>query len=210
MEYNCITCHDELPPDYINRGECESCENLRVAVKKVSIETVCKIYMEIFCEVINNKVSIDTKPNNIIDGHSTNFIQTSGDKDALNLDSQDRRYAIVGKDEFYDEDFFIKIFEKQLELQTAMGYPLGQGEAGFKEAILALIVEATEALGEVNWKPWKQTRKEVDHHKLATEMTDILQFWVNAALIMNLTPDDLMQALTFKWEVNKKRIEEGY
>ncbi len=92
----------------------------------------------------------------------------------------------------------------------AMGNPLGMGEAGFKEAILALIVESTEALCETNWKPWKKTHKEVNRQSLATEMTDILQFWVNAALTMELTPEILEQALRGKWKINKQRIKDGY
>jgi len=104
----------------------------------------------------------------------------------------------------------VELLAKQAALQAKMGYPTGHGEHGVKENMLALMVEATEVLNEINWKPWKKTLKEVDPTRLATELTDILQFWANAALAAGLTPQALTAALRAKWVENHRRVEEGY
>lgn len=94
-------------------------------------------------------------------------------------------------------------------LNDSMGYPSGVGEKGVKENMLALIVEATEVLDEINWKPWKKNKKEVNREKFITEMTDILQFWSNAATVMNVSIEEISNSLRNKWLVNIKRIENG-
>ena len=101
-----------------------------------------------------------------------------------------------------------ELLETQKALQAAMGNPTGYGEAGLKENLLQAIVEVVEALRETNFKPWKAKRIEVDRVKLATELTDILQFWANAALAMDLKPDELSGALRAKWLVNRERINQ--
>jgi hypothetical protein len=100
-----------------------------------------------------------------------------------------------------------EILYQQARLQARMGWPTGRGETGCKENLLHVMVEATEALREINFKPWKAKQKEVDRLALATELTDILQFWANAALAMGLTEEQLSQALRAKWQVNHQRID---
>jgi len=102
-----------------------------------------------------------------------------------------------------------ELFAVQETLQDRMGWPTYLGEAGLKENLLHVIVETTEALAEINFKPWKATKKEVDRQALATELTDILQFWANACLAMGFTPGEISQALRSKWEVNRARIASG-
>lgn len=71
--------------------------------------------------------------------------------------------------------------EQQKSLQKHLGYPMGGDmEGAIKENILALIVEATEVLNEINWKPWKKEKREIDRDALLTELVDVLQFWANA------------------------------
>jgi len=103
-----------------------------------------------------------------------------------------------------------KIFAKQYELQRLMEFPMGEGQKGTKESILAIIVECTEVLDEINWKPWRKTRKTVDHDKLRTEITDILQFWVNCCFACGITPKDVMESLEAKWKINYERVDKGY
>ena len=100
-----------------------------------------------------------------------------------------------------------EVLKVQQALQARMGNPIGFGEVGVKENLLHVMVEAVEALREINFKPWKTSHREVDRHKLATELTDILQFWANAALAFGLTAEELEQALRLKWEVNQQRID---
>jgi len=102
-----------------------------------------------------------------------------------------------------------ELLTTQFELQKRMGNPTGAGEEGVKENLLHVIVETTEAMQEINFKPWKTKKIEVNRAALATEMTDILQFWANAALAYGLTPMELTDALRKKWEVNNGRIADG-
>jgi dimeric dUTPase (all-alpha-NTP-PPase superfamily) len=97
----------------------------------------------------------------------------------------------------------------QETLQARMDYPCGLGEVGAKENLLHVVVEVAEALNELNFKPWKAQLKFVDRQALATELTDILQFWANAALAMGFTAEELTDALRAKWEVNVGRIQAG-
>jgi hypothetical protein len=135
------------------------------------------------------------------------FVQGSGftKKEAeqiaflLNLDN-DVGYNIL---DLYE------LLETQRTLQHYMGQPTGTDEAGLKENLLHVMVETCEALAETNFKPWKTTKKEVDRKALATELTDILQFWANAAIAMQFTPEELTEALRTKWKVNHDRIENG-
>lgn len=101
-----------------------------------------------------------------------------------------------------------ELLETQHKLQAAMGNPTGFGEAGLKENLLQAIVEVVEALRETNFKPWKTKVIAVDRVKLATELTDILQFWANASLAMGITPEELSNALRDKWQVNQQRIKD--
>jgi len=102
-----------------------------------------------------------------------------------------------------------ELLETQRKLQARMGNPTGLGEPGVKENLLHAIVETVEALREINFKPWKAKTFEVDRKKLATELTDVLQFWANAALAMDITPEELTEALRAKWQVNHQRIDDG-
>lgn len=102
------------------------------------------------------------------------------------------------------------IFNTQSNLQALMDWPGGIGQAGTKEMLLGAMVECTEALDEINWKPWKaHIPKDYDKEKFTTELTDIIQFVINAALCMNLTAEDLTIALQVKWVENYARIKEG-
>ena len=101
-----------------------------------------------------------------------------------------------------------ELLHTQKALQASMGNPTGFGEAGLKENLLQAIVEVVEALRETNFKPWKTKHIVVDRQKLATELTDILQFWANAALAMDIGPEELTEALRAKWLVNRERINQ--
>lgn len=103
-----------------------------------------------------------------------------------------------------------ELFMAQADLQAALGWSTDRGEPGVRLNLLAVVNEAMEALDEVNWKPWKKTLKPVDRTALATELTDLLQFWVNACLAAGLGPADVTAALRAKWKVNHQRLKGGY
>jgi hypothetical protein len=102
-----------------------------------------------------------------------------------------------------------ELLKTQQLLQHLMAQPGGIGEAGMKENLLHVIVETVEALQETNFKPWKAVGKEVNRQALAMELTDILQFWANAALAMGFTAQELSDALRRKWSINYERINNG-
>lgn len=102
-----------------------------------------------------------------------------------------------------------ELLAAQARLQLRMGHPTGVGEAGVKESLLHVMVEAVEALREINFKPWKAKKFSVNRVTLATELTDILQFWANAAIAMGFTAEELTDALRAKWGVNDQRIKDG-
>lgn len=101
-----------------------------------------------------------------------------------------------------------ELFNTQYRLQERLGWPNGHGEAGLKENLLHAMIEAVEALRETNYKPHSKNRRVVDQQALATELTDILQFWANAAIAMGLMPEALTAALRAKWQVNYQRADE--
>lgn len=111
------------------------------------------------------------------------------------------------------EDRLAIIFENQAYLQERMGNPMGTGEEAVYHNIMGIISETQEVLAEINWKRWKEdypNYKEVDRDKLLIELTDILQFWVNACQVMGFDASDVFAALAGKWRVNHARISEKY
>ena len=111
------------------------------------------------------------------------------------------------------QDRLNTIFENQRLLQSCMGNPMGAGQEGVYHNIMGIINETQEVLDEINWKRWKKdfpAYKKVDMDKLLVELTDILQFWVNACQAMGFSDDDVFAALTGKWEINHDRIKENY
>jgi len=72
-----------------------------------------------------------------------------------------------------------------------------------------LIVEATEVLDEINWKPWKKTTKRINHQKLREEIIDILQFWGNIVNSAGFTAEEMEREYARKYQICLKRIEEN-
>lgn len=98
------------------------------------------------------------------------------------------------------------MLDSQRALQEAMGSPMGTGDAAIKENLFALIVEVTEALDEINWKPWRARDKIIDREKLAEELVDVLQFWLNAASAAGLTAPKIAETYYRKLRVCHERI----
>lgn len=105
-----------------------------------------------------------------------------------------------------------ELLTKQAELQVLMGLSLElrSGEKAVKESILACAAELFEVLNEINWKPWKKTKKPVDEEKLKSELVDVLQFWANAVNAAGFSPEEMEEALKIKWQINERRVEDGY
>lgn len=75
-----------------------------------------------------------------------------------------------------------------------------------KNNMLALIVEATEVLNEVHWKPWHSCIKEINIDNLKEEIVDCLLFVFNAAHEANIKPNELALLVCQKQDKNMKRF----
>ena len=108
---------------------------------------------------------------------------------------------------------FQEFFNEQQVLMERMGWPGGTGQEGLRNHFLAAQVEIVEALMETNWKPWKPDYLfPIDNDAracLGTEITDAMQFLVNAALCMGFTAEDLSDGLRAKLIVNHQRTDDG-
>jgi len=72
--------------------------------------------------------------------------------------------------------------------------------------MLALIVEATEVLETVHWKPWHRIIKETDTKALREEIADCLLFVYNAAYEAGLDPKELAIIAACKQARNTERF----
>jgi hypothetical protein len=114
------------------------------------------------------------------------------------------------------EDPMTELFRRQLDLQRQTGsYPPAmtpdQRMRYVKDMILACEDELHEALQETEWKPWSTAPPGFkDRDKFAGEIRDALQFVINLLLAADVTPSELGAMLSAKWDVNHRRVEEGY
>jgi len=76
--------------------------------------------------------------------------------------------------------------------------------------IVALQVELVEVLNELNWKPWKRTRKDVDMAKLKDELADCLHFLLELFIIAGVSANQAYELYWDKMQVNLKRQAGGY
>lgn len=79
--------------------------------------------------------------------------------------------------------------------------------------VLAAIVELTEFIQELNWKPWKQINKEVDYDKVVSEFADVLAF-IGTLLVlldsMGVDPQQVAAAYIEKELINVERFTTDY
>lgn len=98
----------------------------------------------------------------------------------------------------------------QRALQLLLGEPMGRGEEAMKENILALIVEASELLNELNWKVWKQKTKPIDRDKILGELADIMKFYCNLLNIVGVTEEEFDTTWRATEHKVKTRYHNGY
>ena len=103
-----------------------------------------------------------------------------------------------------------ELLEQQNVTQLLMGRPMGEGEAAAKENILALIVEASEVLEELNWKPWRVQNKKVDRQQVVYEVVDTMKFLLNIMNELDISAEDFEQAWYEKSTIVNKRIRDDY
>jgi hypothetical protein len=114
-------------------------------------------------------------------------------------------------------DMLVTLFERQLELQrSAFGVdpsalPLEDRVAYIDYNMTALIQEIAEARDEIAWKPWADDHLGfINEPECRGEMVDVLHFFVNIMLALDVTPDVLLHLYLDKRAVNAARQAEGY
>jgi NTP pyrophosphatase (non-canonical NTP hydrolase) len=86
----------------------------------------------------------------------------------------------------------------------------------FRTYSLATMVEISELVQEFNWKPWKNSTKQLDLPKIADEFADVLAFLGILVVYMQrvgVTPRMIADAYANKTKINVRRLMgeiEGY
>jgi dimeric dUTPase (all-alpha-NTP-PPase superfamily) len=100
--------------------------------------------------------------------------------------------------------------KRQENLQNLIGNPMNYGETAIKENILALIVELTEVLNEINWKNWKASNKVVDKDLLHAEIADCYLFLFNITNASELSHEKLKNLIFSKQNSTLNRFNNKY
>lgn len=75
----------------------------------------------------------------------------------------------------------------------------------------ALIIELSEFMAEIQWKPWAGSRGDVLNRTLAVkELVDVAHFLANLAVALGVTDEEWEGLYRAKQEVNARRQIEGY
>lgn len=76
--------------------------------------------------------------------------------------------------------------------------------------VLALLSELDEVLLQLNWKPWKKTKKKIDLEELKYEFIDIFTFTLSLMIAWGMTEKEFYQYFMAKNKENMDRIKRGY
>lgn len=117
-----------------------------------------------------------------------------------------------------------EMFKKQAELMTRLGLkvrtnkdlvllkPEEQQELTEETVVLAFALqdEVHEFVRELNWKPWKQTKKEVNVEAVQKELIDAWHFLIELSLMWGLNSDSVHDMYLQKNQENHQRQDKGY
>lgn len=117
-----------------------------------------------------------------------------------------------------------EMFKKQAELMTRLGLkvrtnkdlvllkPEEQQELTEETVVLAFALqdEVHEFVRELNWKPWKQTKKEVNVEAVQKELIDAWHFLIELSLMWGLNSDNVHDMYLQKNQENHQRQDKGY
>lgn len=112
-------------------------------------------------------------------------------------------------------DTLSKMFELQTQFMKRLGHDPETMTAEQKTQHSMLMhncinVECSEMLQELNWKPWKKTKKDVDEAKVREEIIDVFHFLLELMIIHGITATDLRYTYEAKMAINNKRQDNGY
>jgi dimeric dUTPase (all-alpha-NTP-PPase superfamily) len=101
--------------------------------------------------------------------------------------------------------------QQQFELQDELDHPMGIGDGAVKENILAAIVELTELLQEINWKPWRKTEiKKSPREVVLGEILDVFHFYLNILNELSVTEEEFDNAWAETNRKIRRRNANGY
>ena len=92
------------------------------------------------------------------------------------------------------------------------GYDMGSQDA-IRTYALSIVCETMELIQELNWKPWKKTKKEIDREKVKKEFADIIAFIGVLTTILKtygIEPEELGRAYAEVERDNVKRFTTNY
>lgn len=120
----------------------------------------------------------------------------------------DPRHTIAGTLEY--------LVAREREVNYGRPQDLAGGKDAMRAYFAAMVVELSELMQELDWKPWK-TKEVIDKAAVADEFADFLAFagvlTANVMAQTGLTPDDLAQAFERKTSINIQRARgevDGY
>lgn len=79
-----------------------------------------------------------------------------------------------------------------------------------KNMLHAITCEIGEISDEINWKPWKNTRKNVDLDLLYAELMDVFHFILEICIMWGMSAETIMEFYRAKNQINHERQDKGY
>lgn len=120
------------------------------------------------------------------------------------------------------DDMLVRLIWMQRNLQKdAYGYDFARMTCSeriqfIRDQHQALVVELSEVLGEVDWKPWASGPRTVRRDAYVAELIDVLHFWLNMALVVSggmssqELADEIFTRFALKNRLNAQRQVDGY
>lgn len=79
-----------------------------------------------------------------------------------------------------------------------------------KNMLHAITCEIGEISDEINWKPWKSERKDVDLDLLYSELIDVVHFIIEICIMWGMDADKIYEYYVAKNQINHERQDQGY
>ena len=108
-----------------------------------------------------------------------------------------------------DKDRLHEMFDMQFRFMKRLKVTKATPD-NLRTMFTAITVELAELMQELNWKPWKKTRKYSDTDKVLEEYVDVFHFVMELGLLLGICPRVLYEAYLEKMRVNIKRQKGGY
>lgn len=102
------------------------------------------------------------------------------------------------------KDKLDKMFERQKKVQELLHNDV-KSQKFINEMVLALMVEAGEAIQTTDWKTWRPNQK-TSMIKFRKEVIDILHFAINLCIAATITDEEVYKLFMQKSRLNIRRF----